>query len=208
MSDAPLLDEATKAVDGGKKLEIPRVVAAPVEAALATVGGLAASGAAQVGERGLDLSAAGSRARPWLEFADFTAFGLPTAGPGEVLTRFRANAQWFAFNYVMIGFGMAAISVITKPLTLLGAVFLAFVYFQLFGAATEGQEEVSFLGFHLDDKERTGLMVVLTGLVIMFAAGGLQILVSILTGTVVVAVVHGCLRKPHPDALPADCAEV
>ncbi len=197
MSDAtPLLDE-----NASKGPAIPRAVAAPVEAALATVGGLATSGASQATERGMSVA---SRARPWLEFVDFSAFGLASGGVNEYVTRFRANLRWFLLNYVLIGFGMAAISVVTKPLALLGAILLIWVYFQLFGAATEGQEEVAFFGLMLDAREKAGLMVVLSVVVFWFAAGGLNVLVSILMGTIVIALVHGCLRTPHPDALTTE----
>lgn len=66
--------------------------------------------------------------------------------------------------------------------------------------------DVRFLGMELDVRERTGLMLVLVLLVGYMASSGGDILVTILTGTLLASLVHGCLRKPHPSAMPVESA--
>ncbi len=177
---------------------LPPAVAVPVEGALGAVGGLASVGLSQVARRGSQVT---QGMRPWLEFLDFSAFGLASGGTNEYLSRYRANLQWFFLNYIMVGLGMAAVSEITKPVSLIGALLLLYVYFQLFGANAEGQDEVRFLGLMLSVTERTGFMLLLGILVFYCVSSGMEIFVAVAMGTLVISVVHGCLRRPHPDAV-------
>lgn len=178
---------------------LPPAVAVPVEGALGAVGGLATVGISQVAQRSRAVT---KGMRPWLEFLDFSAFGMASGGTSEYLSRYRANLQWFFLNYIMVGLGMAAISEITKPVALIGALLLLYVYFQLFGANAEGQDEVRFLGLMLSATERTGFMLLFGVLVFYCVSSGMQIFVAVVMGTLIVSVAHGCLRRPHPDALP------
>lgn len=197
-SSTPLVNREETSTGGFRVPLIPRVVAGPLEALFSAIGNLGKGALSLVASRGMNVT---SRARPWLEFADLSALGPAQGGAKEYLRRFRVNVRWFMLNYIVIGLVMAAISVITKPLALLGAVLLIWVYFQLFGAAQEGQEEVRFLGLMLDDEEKAGLMLVLSIVVFWISTDGFEVIMSVVLGTLIIAIIHGSLRKPHQDAL-------
>eukprot|EP00171_Calliarthron_tuberculosum_P018928 IDg18928t1 len=59
----------------------------------------------------------------------------------------------------------------------------------------------------LNERERTGLMLVITVIVFLtLMSSAIGILVTIMTGTLLVALLHGCLRKPHPSMMPTTSA--
>lgn len=179
-------------------LSLPRAVTAPIEGALSTVGSLASGATGWVGARG---SRAASRARPWLEFADLSAFGLAEGGFKGYVERVKINAPYFLFNYVMLGLALTIFSVITKPIALVGAVILVWIYFQFFGSE-HADEEYEFMGFSLDTTEKVGCLVFLGFIIFWFTAGGFGIFVSVLTAVAFVTALHGSFRKPSPDAIP------
>jgi hypothetical protein len=172
--------------------------AGTVEVALASVG-RAASGAGEwLSTRG---SATLVKARPWLEFCDLSAIKpVAPGGPSEYVARLSANASYFRFNYLQVGLALALLGTVTQPMCLLGALLLVAAYFHLFGA--EAEEEVHVFGLVLDHQEKVGALVVLGAVVFWFAAGGFGLFSAIVCSTAFVALVHGCLRVPPPEAEP------
>lgn len=106
------------------------------------------------------------------------------------------------YNYIMLGLFLTVLSMITKPISLVAAAFLIWMYFQLFGVANV-DEELQLFGFSLGNSEKVGLMVISGVILFWFTAGGFSIFLSIVTAVAFVTVIHGCLRKPSPEAIPA-----
>lgn len=170
-----------------------------VTGALAMVGGAAERGAAWASE---SSGAALGRGRGWMEFCDLSALKLAAdGGAGEYVARLQANAQYFKFNYLQVGLGVALLSTVTRPLCLVGTGVLVAAYFHLFGA--ESSEEMVVCGVTMGHDEKLGALVLLGGVVFWFAAGGLQLFSSIICATLVVMVAHGCLRVPAREEQPA-----
>jgi len=181
---------------GGFRL--PAAITRPIEAVLTFVGSFANGVSGWAGTSGYNAT---SRARPWLEFIDLSAFGLEDGGYSAYIDRLKLNAPYFMFNYVILGLLLTVLSVITKPLALFGALFLVWLYFQMFGVAN-ADEELRFLGFSLDNGEKVGLLVIVGFVLFWFTAGGFGIFFSVLTAVAFVTLIHGVMRKPSPDAIP------
>lgn len=177
---------------------LPGVITAPVEVGLGALGRCTAKVVNIVGSRS---EAATRRARPWLEFFDLSALFKPADGIGAYIDRLRLNGSYFLFNYLIFGLVLAIISVITKPLAIIGVAFLIWVYFMFFGTET-ATDIIHFYGFTFDVHQKVGIMVLLFLFCFWLTTGGLQIFITFITTTVVVTIVHGCLRKPSEEALP------
>lgn len=178
--------------------QLPHVVTGPIEAVLSSIGGFTSGATDWVTSQG---TRATSRARPWLEFIDLSAFGLAGEGIPGYIERLKINGPYFIFNYVMVGLALTVFSVVTKPLALVGALLLVWIYFQFFGSETS-DTEFQIMGFSLDNSEKIGLMVFLGFVVFWLTAGGFGIFFSVLTAVLFVALIHGSLRKPSPEAIP------
>eukprot|EP00177_Eucheuma_denticulatum_P002881 GFKZ01005178.1.p1 GENE.GFKZ01005178.1~~GFKZ01005178.1.p1 ORF type:complete len:220 (-),score=32.03 GFKZ01005178.1:619-1278(-) len=176
---------------------LPRFITTPVEVFFASIGSFASSASSFVTSNG---SRATSRARPWLEFIDLTAFSLPQDGFSATLDRVKINATYFMFNYLLLGLALTIFSVVTKPLALIGSLALVWIYFQFFGAAAE--DEYRIFGFEFEDPEKIGILVFFGFLVFWFTAGGFAIFLSVCTATLFVTILHGIFRVPSPDAIP------
>lgn len=182
---------------------LPSFIVTPIELALSALGRVAQSCS---GFLGLSGDLATNRAKPWLEFFDLSAFKLVDNGSfSDYLQRIRINAPYFAFNYCLLGLALTVISVITKPLAIVGVGALLWVYFQFFGAETR-DGDFQMLGFSFDTTQKVGMMVFLGIIVFWVTAGGLEIFFSLLTATVIVTLAHGAFRKPSHNALPDSSA--
>lgn len=182
---------------------IPAFITKPIEGVLAAIGGLTASSSSLLGVSG-DLAT--SRARPWLEFFDLSAFKLVEEGGFKAyIDRLRINGPYFIFNYVILGLLLSIISVITKPVAIVGVVALVWIYFQFFGSET-GEHDFKFFGFSFNHAQKVGAMVILALIVFWVTAGGLEIFFSILTATTIVGIGHAVFRKPSNNAIPVTSA--
>lgn len=177
---------------------LPHSVVAPFELAFSFVGNLASTSTSYVTSHGTRATA---KARPWLEFFDLSAFKLPEGGFPAYIERLKINGPFFIVNYILIGLALTVLSVITKPIALIGALVIVWLYFQFFGAENADQE-LKFMGFSLDYPEKLGLLVLLAGLVFWFTVGGVRIFFSVLTAIAFVFLLHGSFRKPPEDAIP------
>jgi len=92
---------------------------------------------------------------------------------------------------------MTLISEVMKPLALIGVLILMYAYFRLWGHSAEGQDNINFLGLYLDDKQRTGFMLVLSVIIFLFASSGKELITRAVCGTMFVTCVHGVFRRPH-----------
>lgn len=160
----------------------------PVEVVLSKIGSVASGAGGWIFSRG---SSASSHARPWFEFIDPTMFRLPSVP--EIGERLKFNLNYFTFNYVLLGFGLAIVSAITKPLTLIGVLGILGIYFHLFGS--EAGEEVRVFNMSLDKNEKVGVLVLVSAFVFYFAVGHFEFFMSIVTGMTAIALIHGILRK-------------
>lgn len=211
-SGTPLLGEdGVESRGEGFKVELPPVIAKPVEGILGTIGAVVQVAISKVQIKTKQVT---KGMRPWLEFFDLSAFKLPEVpedgSEGRLsiyFRRIRINFKWFFLNYAMVAILMTLISEVMKPLALIGVLILMYAYFRLWGHSAEGQENISFLGLYLDDKQRTGFMLVLSVIIFMFASSGHELITRAICGTLFVTAVHGVFRRPHMDALPHDADE-
>lgn len=178
-------------------LQLPPFITNPIELALGTIGKFAASLTSLVGFSG-DIAT--RRARPWIEFADLSAFKPADNGFKGYIDRLKLNAPYFLFNYIISGMALSIISIITKPLAIVGVGLLIWIYFQFFGAETRDGDFV-FFGLSLNTYEKIGAMVTLGLIVFWITAGGLQIFISILSASALIMLVHGSFRKPSHDMI-------
>lgn len=192
---APATDSSPESTHS--RWQVPSFITTPVEAVLGVLGKLAQGATDVIRSR---TQVAASRARPWMEFFDLSAFKAADGLSGYV-ERLRINGVYFLFNYVIVGLVLSVVSVITKPIALIGAALLIWLYFQFFGAET-AEDEFRFFGFSLDTHEKIGLMVILGFIFSWVTAGGFGIFISVLIASLLVALIHGCFRKPSESALP------
>ncbi|CAN8068176.1 unnamed protein product [Agarophyton chilense] len=200
-TDLPMSAPATEHVEGEsqpRQFGLPTWVTAPVECVFATVGNSTSAISSWASTRGAQAT---SRARPWLEFFDLSAFGLAEGGISGCVDRLKINIPYFLFNYVLIGLIMTVLSVITKVGALIGTLVVVWIYFQFFGVEHEN-EDYQIMGFSLDTSEKIGFLVLLGGLVFWFTAGGIELFFEVLTAIAFVAILHGSFRKPSPNAIP------
>lgn len=199
----PLLSDDASTGEGFK-VELPPVVAKPLEGILGTIGGVVQVAISKVEIKTKKIT---KGMRPWLEFFDLSAFKLPEVSEDEnrlsvYFSRVRINFKWFFLNYVLVAILMTLISEVMKPLALIGVLILMYAYFRLWGHSAEGQDNINFLGLYLDDKQRTGFMLVLSVIIFLFASSGKELITRAVCGTMFVTCVHGVFRRPHMDALP------
>lgn len=177
---------------------LPPPVGAAVETALSLAGGVAQQATSQVQARSHDV-AGGSR--PWTEVFDLSMFGMASGGTDEYLARFKANFRYFFFNYLLLSLVLAGLSEMTKPLPFIGCAVILFVYFKLYGGdakeeAANNNGEVYFLGMMLDERERAGLVLIVGSIIFLLVSSGKELMLRVAFGTLLVSVVHGCLRRP------------
>jgi len=179
----PLLSDDASTGEGFK-VELPPVVAKPLEGILGTIGGVVQVAISKVEIKTKKITK-GMRNRLSVYFS-----------------RVRINFKWFFLNYVLVAILMTLISEVMKPLALIGVLILMYAYFRLWGHSAEGQDNINFLGLYLDDKQRTGFMLVLSVIIFLFASSGKELITRAVCGTMFVTCVHGVFRRPHMDALP------
>lgn len=196
-SEAP--EPASQSSDDSLGLQLPSVITKPIEVSLGTVGRFVATATNLVGSRS---EVATRRARPWLEFFDLSAI-KPADGLSGYIDRLRRNCTYFVFNYLILGLGLSLLSVVTKPFAIIGCCLLIWVYFRFFGSETVS-DEFNFIGITLDMYGKIGAMFLLSLFLFWLTAGGLQILISFVSASAVVAVIHGLVRKPHQETAVPD----
>jgi PRA1 family protein 1 len=135
-----------------------------------------------------------TRSRPWSEFANTSQMSKPEFS--ELLERVKENAEYYAFNYLVILLLMSGLTIITSPLAFLGGLFIVGAYFYLYFL---NPEPIVALGITLDNNVKAAA-IMLFSLVVLWLTGAGATFTGLLVVVGIIAVSHAALRKPPTEA--------
>jgi PRA1 family protein 1 len=135
-----------------------------------------------------------TRSRPWSEFANTSQMNKPQVS--ELLERVKENAEYYAFNYLVVLLLMSALTIITSPLAFLGGLFIVAAYFYLYFL---NPEPIVALGITLDNNVKAAA-IMLFSLVVLWLTGAGATFTGLLVVVAVIALTHAAVRKPPTEA--------
>jgi PRA1 family protein 1 len=135
-----------------------------------------------------------TRSRPWGEFGNTAQMNRPEVS--EVLERVKENAEYYAFNYLVILLVMSALTVITSPLAFLGGLFIVGAYFYLYFL---NPEPIVLLGISMD-KNVKAAAIMLFSLVVLWLTGAGATFTGLVVVVGIIALTHAAVRKPPGEA--------
>lgn len=136
-----------------------------------------------------------TRSRPWSEFANTSQMGRPEAF-GDVLERVKENAEYYAFNYLVILVIMSGLTILTSPLAFLGGMFIVGAYFYLYFL---NPEPLVLAGVTFDNNVKAAF-ITLFSLVVLWLTGAGATFTGLVFFVGIVALTHAALRKPPGEA--------
>lgn len=135
-----------------------------------------------------------SRSRPWGEFANTAQMNKPQVA--EVFDRVKENAEYYAFNYLVILLCLSALTVLTSPLAFLGGMFIVAAYFYLYFL---NPEPLIIAGFTIDNNVKA-VVILLFSLVMLWLTGAGATFTTLVVVVAIISVSHAALRRPPGEA--------
>lgn len=135
-----------------------------------------------------------SRSRPWAEFTNTSQMSKPEFA--ELFDRIKENAEYYAFNYLVILLFMSALTILTSPLSFLGGLFIALTYFYLYFL---NPEPLVIAGLTVDNNFKAAF-ITLFSLVILWLTGAGATFTVLVAVVGVIALTHAAVRRPPGEA--------
>ena len=135
-----------------------------------------------------------TRSRPWSEFANTSQMSKPEFS--ELLERVKENAEYYAFNYLVILLVMSGLTILTSPLAFLGGLFIVGAYFYLYFL---NPEPLVVMGVTFDNNIKAAA-IMLFSLVVLWLTGAGATFTFLLFVVGVIAAGHAAVRKPPGEA--------
>lgn len=135
-----------------------------------------------------------ARSRPWSEFANTAQMNKPQFS--ELFDRIKENAEYYAFNYLVVLLCLSALTILTSPLAFLGGLFIVAMYFYLFFI---NPEPFVIAGMSIDNNMKAAA-ILLFSLVVLWLTGAGATFTTLVIVVSIIATTHAAIRRPPGEA--------
>lgn len=135
-----------------------------------------------------------ARSRPWSEFMNTAQMSKPEFS--ELFERVKENAEYYAFNYLVILLLMSALTIFSSMLAFLGGLFIVLAYFYLYFL---NPEPIVVAGITLDNNIKAAF-IMLFSLVMLWLTGAGATFTTLVGVVGIVALTHASVRRPPGEA--------